>query len=86
MPAVSVSFCCLTRYRSLSPRSLSLAGRWRCSGLRVADASELAGMPAVSQPEAAGRQVSASKLVASSFLQVHLTRSGSWVTAVVGPT
>ena len=52
----------------------------------MADASELAGMPAVSQPEAAGRQVSASKLVASSFLQVHLTRSGSWVTAVVGPT
>ena len=38
------------------------------------------------QHEAAGHQVSASKLVASSFLQVQLTRSGSWVTAVVGST
>ena len=48
MPAVSVSFCCLTRYRRLLLRSLTLAGRCRCSGLRVADGSELAGMSAVS--------------------------------------
>lgn len=51
IPAVSVSFCCITHTRLLFLRNLRLAGRSRCPRLHVADGTGLVGVSAVSQQD-----------------------------------
>lgn len=51
IPAVSVSFSCITHNHLLFLRSLRLAGRSRCPGLHVADGTGLVGVSVVSQQD-----------------------------------